>query len=169
MRLPASRRQLNRVTPFVAFHLGAEPAQPGHVKVDRPRPDRIAADGRDLRLADPLQQRRDENHATPILRADVHRDAPVGERLRVDFEGGGIQPAPAYAEGAADAEGQLHLADARHVLDHAALDAEERCDNQFRRGVLGPGEGELANERLAALDHVRPIVRRLPRDRRRRR
>jgi hypothetical protein len=130
----------------------AQPPQRVHVRADGAPRGKIAARRRDVRLADARQQRTEQQHraAQPAHERAVGRVCP--QRLRPDLHRGGADAFDVGPEVHEQPRHHLHVADARHVGEHALLFGEEARREQRQRGVLVAFHGHPALEPVAAFD-----------------
>src|SRR5690606_29043724 len=134
------------------LHVGAHRAQRVHVEVDRPPPDRVAADQRHERLPRQVEQRaehEDRNavqpgervgHPGPDLRPALDPDLRLAD-LDVDAER--LQHGRGYAD----------LAHIRGVLDAALPVAQHGGDHVLGNRVLRPPDHDVAAKRARGFYH----------------
>ncbi len=133
----------------------AEGTQRIHVEVDRPVADAAAAEIRDERLADAVQQRaaeQDGDAARSGQRVDLREVRPLDIR-RVEHEhallGTGHRDPVCVEHPGHD----RHVADLGDVLQDAGGVAEQRRDHRLGGEILRPAHLDAPAQRLAAVDH----------------
>ena len=127
--------------------LGAEGAQRRDVEVDRPPPDRVAADQRDERLPGPVQQRPEHQDRDPVQPGERLRHprlAPRGRRRDRDVAAG---PADLVPDGLQHRGRDVDVADLRRVADRARPVAQHRRDHVLGHRVLRPAHLDVAAQR----------------------
>ena len=143
---------------FIDLDFGAQRLEAKKEHVDRTRADGAAARQRDARLVAPRQQRSDHPEAGTHPRHQF-----IGRRGVDDIggmKGHALAYAPVFAAPAAmhgdidavifkDALELLDVGQARHVLQHQRLIAQQRSNHQRQGGVLGAGNGDFAIEFVA--------------------
>jgi hypothetical protein len=137
---------------------GAELAQRAQVEVDRPVADVAAAEVRDERVAEPVQQRaaeQDRDAAGAGMHVDLVDVGPPDVR-RVEAVAAVLlaDPYPVQLQEAAD---HLHVADRRDVVQGAGGIPEKGGHHRLRDEVLGTTNADLTEKRGTAV-HAQNVL-----------
>jgi hypothetical protein len=116
------------------------------VEVDRPPPDRVAADQRHERLAGPVQQRPEHQDRDPVQPGERLRHPRFDRVPRRDRD---LGPGTAHLkpDGLQHRRGDVDVADLRGVPDRARPVAEHRGDHVLGDGVLRAAHVDVAAQR----------------------
>ena len=143
----------------VDLHPGAQRLEAFEEEIDRARADGASARQRHPRTALAGEQRADDPEARPHLGDELVRGGHVGDGAAGEMDGAGIGAVlvlaspvhrhidPVIAE---NADQLLDIGEMRHVFERQRIAGHERGDHQRQGRVLGAGNRNGADERLAA-------------------
>jgi hypothetical protein len=121
------------------------------MQVNRTRADDAPARQRHFRAAQPPHQRTEQGYAGAHL-PHQRIGGARGERARGELPRVWVRPLDRRAEVLENLRHEAHVAQVRHILDHARLFRQQRSRKNGQAGVFRPADGNFAPQRAAALN-----------------
>lgn len=133
----------------------AEPAQHVEVEVDRPAADVTAAEARDERVAEPVQQRaaeQDRDARGARVGVDVGHIGALDVRRVEDQLARFVAGEDGHPVELEQSPYDPHVADVRHIAQPAGTTPEKRGDHGLGHQVLRAADADLALQRGSTVD-----------------